>query len=137
MLEGLGLMTVGLSEAGIEWLRDNELSTDNLAGFAAALGSSPAELLAAAQLRDELCTDQQSEMLLVFDDPDMGSRVVGQLCNLTFTQFEQLTNDIYLDSADGLLILGQVSAPMTSYAGFRKTRDSGVVWAECQVTGAI
>ena len=121
MLDGLGLMTVGLSEAGIEWLRDNELSTDNLAGFAAALGSSPAELLAAAQLRDELCTDQQSEMLLVFDDPDVATRVVGQLCNLTFTQFEQLTNDIYLDSADGLLILGQVCTLVTSYASVRKT----------------
>ena len=108
MLDTLNLAAMGLSEAGIEWLENNELSADNVDDFASSLGTSQLVLLTTAEVRDQLCTDQENETLITFNDPETRSRVVGQLCNLTFTQFEELVNDVYLDSADGILILGQV-----------------------------
>ena len=103
------LATIGLSELAADWLSGNPLTNDNAQDFVDAFGTSQAATLAAAEIRDELCTDKSNEYLIIFDDPTLGAMALDQLCNLTFTQFEQLINDIYLDSADATLILGQVS----------------------------
>ena len=60
------------------------------------------------QVQDALCTDRRNEYLIIFEDPSLSEQVLDELCNLTTTEWEELINDIYIDSADGFLILEQV-----------------------------
>ena len=96
----------GLSDAAINWLSENDVTTDNVQGLVDALadGSQDAALdVATAFLRAELCEDRQNEYVLLFDDDQLGQRVVDELCNLTYAQFELLVTDFYNDVSNDSL----------------------------------